>query len=182
MLAVLIGDLSVLVGFVILLLPLLIAELSRARDSLWGALIVVLGLILITENDRFRGSPMLAVLLGGLILSRLLLEISSNRWQQLTPEEQLALKSFSKWNISIRQLFLVFAKLGSISFEMIKAFFPKKNSASTVKKWIRPDSSVESNPLNSKEFIDDDISHSDLKTVPDQNSSLKKSNVTSEDS
>ncbi|ABX08191.1 Ycf66 family protein [Prochlorococcus marinus] len=182
MLAVFIGDLSVLVGFVILILPLVLTELSRARDSLWGALVIILGLILITENDRFTGTPMLAVLLGALIISRLLLEVSNNRWQQLSPEEKIALKSFQKWNISIRQLFLIFAKLWSICLELIKALLPKKQTNSTVKKWIRPDPSAESKTLTPKEFFSDETSPSDLKTDPDQNSSLKKSNFTSEDS
>ena len=53
----------------------------------------ILGLILITTYERFNGSPMLAVLLGALIFLRLLVEVSQNRWQQLTNEEKSDLKT-----------------------------------------------------------------------------------------
>ena len=41
MLATLTGDLCLLVGLAVLLLPLLATELSRPRDGVWGAVVLV---------------------------------------------------------------------------------------------------------------------------------------------
>lgn len=52
MLATLTGDLCLLAGLAVLLLPLLATELSRPRDGAWGAIILLLGLVLVTSSDR----------------------------------------------------------------------------------------------------------------------------------
>ena len=71
MLASLSGSLALAVGLAVMLLPLLSPELSRPRDAAWGAVVLVLGLTLVTSADRLTGSPMLAVLCGGLLIGRL---------------------------------------------------------------------------------------------------------------
>ena len=71
MLATLSGDVCLLFGLALLLLPLLAVELGRPQDGVWGAVILLLGLVLVTSSDRLRGAPMLAVLCGGLLVSRL---------------------------------------------------------------------------------------------------------------
>ena len=71
MLATLSGDLCLLLGLALLLLPLLAVELSRPRDGVWGAVVLLLGLVLVTSTDRLRGAPMLAVLCAGLLIARL---------------------------------------------------------------------------------------------------------------
>ncbi|MFL0733138.1 MAG: hypothetical protein AB8A35_07465, partial [Prochlorococcus sp.] len=76
MLATLIGELSLLLGLAVLLLPLLTTELSHPRDGVWGAVVLMLGLALITSSDRLQGSPMLAVLFGALLVSRLGIEVA----------------------------------------------------------------------------------------------------------
>ena len=55
MLATLSGDICLLFGLALLLLPLLAAELSRPRDGVWGAVVLILGLVLVTSSDRMRG-------------------------------------------------------------------------------------------------------------------------------
>ena len=67
MLATLSGDICLLFGLALLLLPLLAVELSRPRDGVWGAVVLILGLVLVTSSDRMRGAPMLAVLCGSLL-------------------------------------------------------------------------------------------------------------------
>lgn len=52
MLATLGGILALVLGLVILLLPLLATELSRPRDSFWGAVVLLLGLVLVTKIGR----------------------------------------------------------------------------------------------------------------------------------
>ena len=57
MLATLSGDLCLVAGLALLLLPLLAVQLSRPRDGVWGAVILLLGLVLVTSSDRLRGAP-----------------------------------------------------------------------------------------------------------------------------
>ena len=87
MLASLSGSLALALGLAVMLLPLLSPELSRPRDAVWGAVLLLLGLVLVTGADRLSGSPMLAVLCGGLLIGRLGGEVMQLRWSQLTPEE-----------------------------------------------------------------------------------------------
>jgi hypothetical protein len=101
MLASLSGSLALLLGLAVMLLPLLGPELSRPRDSAWGALVLLLGLTLVTSADRLSGSPMLAVLCGGLLIGRLGSEVMQLRWRQLTPEEQQGLRSLARWQRSL---------------------------------------------------------------------------------
>jgi len=93
MVASLSGTLALVVGMAVVLLPLLASELSRPRDATWGAVVLLLGLTLVTSADRLTGSPMLAVLCGGLLIGRLGVEVLQLRWRALTPEEQQRLLS-----------------------------------------------------------------------------------------
>ena len=58
MVASLSGTLALVVGLAVMLLPLMAMELSRPRDSVWGAVVLLLGLTLVTSADRLTGSPM----------------------------------------------------------------------------------------------------------------------------
>ena len=93
MLATLSGDVCLLFGLALLLLPLLAVELSRPRDGVWGAVVLLLGLVLVTSSDRLRGAPMLAVLCGSLLVSRLSAEVGQARWRALSEDEQQRLAS-----------------------------------------------------------------------------------------
>ena len=86
MLATLSGDLCLIFGLALLFLPLLAVELSRPRDGFWGAIVLLLGLVLVTSSDRLRGAPMLAVLFGSLLITRLTKEVAQARWQVLSDE------------------------------------------------------------------------------------------------
>ena len=104
MVASLSGTLALVVGLAVLLLPLMAGELSRPRDAMWGAVVLLLGLTLVTSADRLTGSPMLAVLCGGLLIGRLGLEVLQLRWRALTPEEQQRLLSLERWQTSVNEL------------------------------------------------------------------------------
>ena len=67
-LAVLIGSLALVAGLLLMLLPLVASELARPRDSFWAAVVLLLGLVLVTASDRLTGAPMLGVLCGGLLI------------------------------------------------------------------------------------------------------------------
>ena len=112
MVATLGGLLALPLGLLVLLLPLLATELSRPRDSAWGAVVLLLGLVLVTSADRLTGAPMLGVVCGGLLIGRLSAEVGQARWRQLSPEEQQRLASLERWTTSFGQLGATVAGLG----------------------------------------------------------------------
>ena len=139
MLATLSGDLCLLFGLGVLLLPLLAVELSRPRDGVWGAVVLLLGLVLVTSSDRLRGAPMLAVLCGSLLIARLTAEISQARWQALSEDEQQRLGSIDHWLTSLRQLGTAISSLGAGLGGVIKQLKPSGRSGVANKLWIRPE-------------------------------------------
>ena len=139
MLATLSGDVCLLFGLALLLLPLLAVELSRPRDGVWGAVVLLLGLVLVTSSDRLRGAPMLAVLCGGLLVSRLSAEVGQARWRALSDEEQARLRSVDHWLTGLRQLGTAAGGLSEGLGGMAKQLKPAGKSGVSGKKWVRPE-------------------------------------------
>ena len=149
MLATLTGDLCLLVGLAVLLLPLLATELSRPRDGAWGAVVLLLGLVLVTSSDRLRGAPMLGVACAALLISRLGSEVAQGRWNQLSPDEQQRLSSRERWTTSLQQLIAALVSLGSSAGSVVSTFKPSQSTAATLpkregssktgKRWVRPE-------------------------------------------
>jgi hypothetical protein len=143
MLATLGGLLALLLGLAILLLPLLASELSRPRDSAWGAVVLLLGLVLVTSADRLTGAPMLGVLCGGLLIGRLASEVSQGRWRQLSPEEQQRLWSSERWQTSLKQagaaLSHLIAVVTTASTGLGQWLTQRRQPKSTGKRWVRPE-------------------------------------------
>ncbi|BEV35628.1 Ycf66 family protein [Synechococcus sp. M16CYN] len=137
MLAILSGDICLLFGLTLLLLPLLATELSRPRDGAWGAVVLVLGLVLVTSNDRLRGAPMLAVLCGSLLIGRLSMEVGQARWRILSDDEQRKLGSLDHWLSNIWRLKSAAVSLGEALSSVVKQLKPTGKSGVT-KKWVRP--------------------------------------------
>ena len=138
MLATLTGDLCLLAGLAVLLLPLLATELSRPRDGAWGAVVLLLGLVLVTSSDRLRGAPMLGVACAGLLISRLGAEVGQARWQQLSDEERQRLGSRERWTTSLQQLTTVLASVVSAATDTLKSLKPAAKTG-TNKRWVRPE-------------------------------------------
>ena len=139
MLATLSGDLCLLFGLALLLVPLLAVELSRPRDGVWGAVVLLLGLVLVTSSDRLRGAPMLAVLCASLLIGRLSLEVGQSRWRALSPEEQTRLGSREYWLNSLSQLGVAAGSLGEGLGGIARQLKPAGQSGVTTKKWVRPE-------------------------------------------
>jgi hypothetical protein len=144
MLATLGGFLALLLGLLLLLLPLLASELSRARDSVWGAVVLLLGLVLVTSAERLTGAPMLAVLCGGLLIGRLGVEVGQARWRLLTDEERQRLWSWERWQTSLSQLGASLARLLQLAGGMasgLGAWLAERRAArpASTKKWVRPE-------------------------------------------
>jgi len=139
MLVIFIGYLALLLGFAVLMLPLLVTELSRPRDALWGAVGLLLGLMLVTSTDRFIGTPLFVVVLGVLLIIRLGWEVSQNRWQQLGHDEQSRLGSFERWITGFKQFGATLFQLVGMLGGAIKFVFRRSTSKNITKKWIRPE-------------------------------------------
>ena len=147
MVASLSGTLALAVGLAVLMLPLLAGELSRPRDAMWGAVVLLLGLTLVTSADRLTGSPMLAVLCGGLLIGRLGLEVLQLRWRALTPEEQQRLLSLERWQTSLSELLVSVARgiaaVSAASGTVLAALQRGGGSkGSSGKRWVRADHST----------------------------------------
>jgi hypothetical protein len=145
MVASLSGSLALLVGLAVLLLPLMASELSRPRDGMWGAVVLLLGLTLVTSADRLTGSPMLAVLCGGLLIGRLGMEVLQLRWRALTPEEQQRLLSLERWQTSLNELAVTltrgFAAVSAAGGTLLEAVKSGSSKKSTGKRWVRAETS-----------------------------------------
>ncbi len=151
MLATLGGILALIVGLLLLLLPLLAGELSRARDSVWGAVVLLLGLVLVTSADRLTGAPMLAVLCGGLLIGRLGVEVGQGRWRQLTDEEQRRLGSAERWLTSLGQIGASLGRLAQLGlglFSGLGAWLAERRAPkpATTKRWVRPEEAPAAEP------------------------------------
>lgn len=158
MLATLTGDLCLLAGLALLLLPLLATELSRPRDSAWGALVLLLGLVLVTSSDRLRGAPMLAVVCATLLITRLGVEVGQGRWNQLGEEERQRLRSSERWRTSLQQLTASVSTLLSNTGQALGTLKPKapvadrpEGSNRSGKRWVRPEPATQAtNPETTK--------------------------------
>ena len=139
MLSTISGDICLLFGLSLLLLPLLAVELSRPRDGAWGALVLLLGLVLVTSSDRMRGAPMLAVLCGSLLVARLSAEVGQGRWRALSDAERQRLSSSEHWFNNLKQLKTTAASLGEGIGGMAKQLKPAGRSGVSGKKWVRPE-------------------------------------------
>jgi hypothetical protein len=143
MVAILGGGLALVLGLAILLVPLLATELSRPRDSAWGAVMLLLGLVLLSSRDRLSGAPMLGVLCGGLLIGRLAGEVGQGRWRQLTQEEQDRLGSKERWSTSLQQLGATSAglmgALATATQGLASGLGSGKPAKPTTKRWVRPD-------------------------------------------
>ncbi len=147
MLATLGGFLALLLGLLLLLLPLLASELSRARDSVWGAVVLLLGLVLVTSAERLTGAPMLAVLCGGLLIGRLGVEVGQGRWRLLTEEERQRLWSVERWQTSLSQIGASLGRLLQLASGVVGglgSWLAERRAArpASTKKWVRPEAEV----------------------------------------
>ncbi|MCP9835794.1 MULTISPECIES: Ycf66 family protein [unclassified Cyanobium] len=144
MLATLGGFLALLLGLLLLLLPLLASELSRARDSVWGAVVLLLGLVLVTSAERLTGAPMLAVLCGGLLIGRLGVEVGQGRWRLLSEEERQRLWSVERWQASLSQLGASLGRLLQLASGVVAglgSWLAERRAArpASTKRWVRPE-------------------------------------------
>jgi len=178
MVATFAGLFALLAGLVVLLVPLMTPELSRQRDSFWGAVVLLLGLTLVTCSERLAGAPMLAVLCATLLIGRLSLEVSQLRWRLLSPEEQQTLVSAERWQANLKQLAATVARLLATAAEwrdQLGQLIARNGSGlgadqgsvkgsgkTTGKRWVRPEAETTTTAVD-RQMVDRQIA--DHKTV-----------------
>jgi len=187
MLASLTGDLCLLLGLLVLLLPLLATELSRPRDGVWGAVVLLLGLVLVTSSDRLRGAPMLAVVCASLLIARLGTEVGQNRWNQLTPEEQQRLGSRERWTTSLQQLIAAITRLAGNAGNALTSLKPAapadnrpEGSNRSGKRWVRPEPAATTDTASQAEDADAGASSAPVKSAEDDPERTAEPNPTAE--
>ena len=145
-LAVLIGSLALLAGLLLMLLPLVASELARPRDSFWAAVVLLLGLVLVTASDRLTGAPMLGVLCGGLLIGRLGSEVGQQRWGALEPAQQQRFSETSYWSEQLQQLRGAAAKLLAAGGIVASWLQERLKKPEVNKRWVRADATGEATP------------------------------------
>ena len=145
-LAVLIGSLALLAGLLLMLLPLLASELARPRDSFWAAVVLLLGLVLVTASDRLTGAPMLGVLCGGLLIGRLGSEVGQQRWGALETAQQQRFSETSYWSEQLQQLRGAAAKLLAAGGIVVSWLQERLKKPEVSKRWVRADATAEATP------------------------------------
>ena len=138
-LAVLIGSLALLAGLALLLEPLLLPELSRPRDALWAAVVLLLGLVLVTAAERLQGAPMLGVLCGGLLVGRLGTEVGQQRWDQLPPEQRLELRTLAHWQRRGLDLAVAVSRAVGLAGALLVWVAQRSRRPVLTKRWVRAD-------------------------------------------
>ena len=134
------GCLYLFFGIIFLLMPLIYIELGRPRDFIKGGLNLVIGMLLIVENNAFDTLYSLTLIAITILLTFYLVETFSIRWNQLTNQEKNKLKTIAE----LKKNLLIF--LGAISLarkdilnsnNILK--FGRKNENLNKKKWVRND-------------------------------------------
>ena len=149
-LAVLIGSLALVAGLLLMLLPLVASELARPRDSFWAAVVLLLGLVLVTASDRLTGAPMLGVLCGGLLIGRLGSEVGQQRWGALEPAQQQRFSETSYWTQQLEQLRGAAAKLLSAGGIIASWLQERLKKPEVSKRWVRADATGEATPTETE--------------------------------
>ena len=145
-LAVLIGSLALIAGLLLMVLPLVASELARPRDSFWAAVVLLLGLVLVTASERLTGAPMLGVMCGGLLIGRLGSEVGQQRWSALEPAQQQRLSETSYWIEQLQQLRGAAAKLLAAGGIVASWLQERLNKPEVSKRWVRADATGEATP------------------------------------
>ena len=149
-LAVLIGSLALVAGLLLMLLPLVASELARPRDSFWAAVVLLLGLVLVTASDRLTGAPMLGVLCGGLLIGRLGSEVGQQRWGALEPAQKQRFSETSYWTQQLEQLRGAAAKLLAAGGIVASWLQERLKKPEVNKRWVRADATGETTPTEAE--------------------------------
>ena len=134
------GSFYILIGIIFVLVPLIYLELGRPKDLIRAFLNLLIGFILLIKHKTTDESFLINFLLLTLLVFIYLIELFSNRWNQLTDKEKNKLTTFLEFKNNLSKI-LEAINLGIGSFTKPLNFFnfDKNNQKTSPKKWVRND-------------------------------------------
>ena len=121
-------------------MPLIYIEFGRPRDFIKGGLNLIIGMLLIFKHNSFNILYSSIFTVITLLTIFFILEIFSIRWNQLTTQEKIKLKTLEelKKNLSIFIKAISLARKDFLNSNNILKF-GRKNENLNKKKWVRND-------------------------------------------
>ena len=134
------GTFYIFIGIIFILVPLIYLELGRPKDLIRAFLNLLIGLVLLIKHKTIDESFFINFLLLTLLVFIYVLELFSNRWNQLTDKEKNKLTTFLEFKNNLSKI-LEAINLGVGSFKKPLNFFnfDKNNQNTSQKKWVRND-------------------------------------------
>ena len=135
-----IGSLYILFGIIFLIIPIIYIELGRPKDLIKACLNLLIGFVLLIKNRIYENTYSTVIFLMTLLAIFYVLEIFSNRWNQLTDNEKNKLITIVELKKNLSKISEAIS-LGSRNFiNSINFFkFNKNNEDPIKKKWVRND-------------------------------------------
>ena len=135
-------------------MPLLYIELGRPRDFIKGGLNLVIGMLLIFKHNNFDTLNYLIFTVMAALITFYLIEIFSIRWNQLTNQEKIKLKTLEEFkkNLSIFLKAISLVRKDFLNSNNILKF-GRKNENLNKKKWVRNDENDNISNSNKKNLM-----------------------------
>ena len=139
-LIVYLGSFYIAIGTIFLFVPLIYLELGRPKDLIKAFFNLLIGLILIIKNKAVDESLFIIFFLLTSIVVLYLVELSSNRWNQLTDKEKNKLTTFLEFKNNLSKI-LEAIIIGFGNFTKPLNFFNFDSNKKNIspKKWVRND-------------------------------------------
>ncbi len=134
------GSFYILLGSIFLFIPLIYLEVGRPKDLIKAFLNLLIGIILIINNNFFDNSFIAIFLIVTALFLFYLVEIFSSRWNQLTDQEKSKLTTLVEFkkNISkISEAITLAVRNLKNSLNFFK--FDRNNKNLNTKIWVRND-------------------------------------------
>ena len=134
------GSFYILLGSIFLFIPLIYLEVGRPKDLIKAFLNLLIGIILIINNNFFDNSFIAIFLIVTALFLFYLVEIFSSRWNQLTDQEKSKLTTLVEFkkNISkISEAITLAVRNLKNSLNFFK--FDRNNKNINTKTWVRND-------------------------------------------
>ena len=134
------GSFYILLGSIFLFIPLIYLEVGRPKDLIKAFLNLLIGIILIINNNLFDNSFIAIFLIVTALFLFYLVEIFSSRWNQLTDQEKSKLTTLVEFkkNISkISEAITLAVRNLKNSLNFFK--FDRNNKNINTKTWVRND-------------------------------------------
>ena len=134
------GYFYILLGSIFLFIPLIYLEVGRPKDLIKAFLNLLIGIILIINNNFFDNSFIAVFLIVTALFLFYLVEIFSFRWNQLTEQEKSKLTTLMEFKKNLSKI----SEAISLAFKNFKNSlnffkFDRNNENLNKKKWVRND-------------------------------------------